>query len=169
MTKRKYNKGYYISSNFKRSSTPTATEDEKLIQNEENEAVTAELENNEFESKSELILEGDNLNTELNDVEAENVKDESNKPSNYSFVKESKNTVKNMIAPIVKMKSTIAEKKAKNSAVSEGDGLSLLWIIIVVLLILWALGFISGNFGGLVHLLLVIALILLILWLLRII
>ena len=47
--------------------------------------------------------------------------------------------------------------------------LSLLWIIIIILLVLWALGLISGNFGGLIHLLLVIALILLILWLLKII
>jgi hypothetical protein len=47
--------------------------------------------------------------------------------------------------------------------------LSLLWIVIIVLIVLWALGLIAGNFGGLIHLLLVIALILLILWLLRII
>jgi len=47
--------------------------------------------------------------------------------------------------------------------------LSLLWIVIIILLVLWALGLISGNFGGLIHLLLVIALILLILWLLKII
>jgi hypothetical protein len=47
--------------------------------------------------------------------------------------------------------------------------LSLLWIVIIILIVLWALGLIAGNFGGLIHLLLVIALILLILWLLRII
>jgi hypothetical protein len=47
--------------------------------------------------------------------------------------------------------------------------LSLLWIVIIILLVLWVLGLISGNFGGLIHLLLVIALILLILWLLKII
>jgi hypothetical protein len=47
--------------------------------------------------------------------------------------------------------------------------LSLLWIVIIILLVLWALGLIAGNFGGLIHLLLIIALILLILWLLRII
>ncbi|MBK6834313.1 MAG: lmo0937 family membrane protein [Bacteroidetes bacterium] len=54
---------------------------------------------------------------------------------------------------------------------SSGDGLSLLWIVILVLLILWALGLISGGFGlgGFINILLVIALILLILWLLRII
>ncbi len=47
--------------------------------------------------------------------------------------------------------------------------LSMLWIVIIVLIVLWALGLIAGNFGGLIHLLLLIALILLILWLLRII
>ncbi len=54
---------------------------------------------------------------------------------------------------------------------SNGDALSLLWIVILVLLILWAIGFIAGGFGlgGLIHVLLVIALVLLILWLLRII
>lgn len=52
-----------------------------------------------------------------------------------------------------------------------GDVLSLLWIVILVLLIFWAIAFIAGGFGlgGLIHLLLAIALILLILWLLRII
>jgi hypothetical protein len=47
---------------------------------------------------------------------------------------------------------------------------SLFWIVILVLLILWALGIISGSFGLgiLFNLLLLIALILLILWLLRI-
>lgn len=54
---------------------------------------------------------------------------------------------------------------------SSDDALSLLWLIIVVLIILWALGFLFSGFGmgPLIHLLLVIALILLILWLLRII
>lgn len=39
---------------------------------------------------------------------------------------------------------------------------NLLWIIIVVLLVLWLLGFTVGNVGGLIHILLVIALILVI-------
>ncbi len=48
--------------------------------------------------------------------------------------------------------------------------LSLLWIVIIVILILWLIGILAGGFGlgGLVNLLLVIALILLILWLLRV-
>lgn len=51
------------------------------------------------------------------------------------------------------------------------EGRSLLWIVIIVLVILWALGIISGGLGLgiLINLLLLIALILLILWFLRII
>jgi len=49
-----------------------------------------------------------------------------------------------------------------------GD-LSLLWVIVIILIVLWALGLLVGDFGGLIHLLLLIALILFILWLLRII
>lgn len=40
---------------------------------------------------------------------------------------------------------------------------NLVWVIVVILLILWILGFVSFNFGGnLIHILLVIALILVI-------
>ncbi len=40
---------------------------------------------------------------------------------------------------------------------------NLLWIIVVVLVILWAVGFLGGAFGGnLIHILLVIALILIV-------
>jgi uncharacterized membrane protein len=54
---------------------------------------------------------------------------------------------------------------------SERAALSLLWIIILILLILWLVGLLAGGFGlgGLINVLLVIALVLLILWLLRII
>lgn len=54
---------------------------------------------------------------------------------------------------------------------SDRDGLSLLWIVILAILILWAVGFLAGGLGlgGLIHVLLVIALVLLVLWLLRII
>ncbi|NNM94984.1 MAG: lmo0937 family membrane protein [Bacteroidia bacterium] len=53
---------------------------------------------------------------------------------------------------------------------SRGDGLSLFWLIILIILIVWAIGLLAGGFGlgGLINILLVIALILLILWLLRI-
>jgi hypothetical protein len=61
--------------------------------------------------------------------------------------------------------------KAQFQSSRDDETLSLLWIVIVVLIILWALGFLVGGLvqGGFIHLLLVVALILLILWLLRII
>src|SRR6185312_9721473 len=53
----------------------------------------------------------------------------------------------------------------------ERAALSLLWIVIIVILILWLIGIIAGGWGlgGLINLLLIIAIILLVLWLLRII
>ncbi len=48
------------------------------------------------------------------------------------------------------------------------NGLSLFWIVILVLLLLWLFGFILLS-GGLINLVLALALVLLILWLLRII
>jgi hypothetical protein len=44
----------------------------------------------------------------------------------------------------------------------------MLWTIFVILLVLWLLGFVTGNtFGGLVHILIVVAVIVLVLQLLR--
>jgi hypothetical protein len=57
----------------------------------------------------------------------------------------------------------------KNGATSD-DALSLLWIVIVVILIIYLVGLLlDWGGGGLIHLLGVIALVLLILWLLKII
>jgi len=39
------------------------------------------------------------------------------------------------------------------------EGKIMLWTIVVILLILWALGFAFANVGGIIHLLLVVALI----------
>jgi hypothetical protein len=39
---------------------------------------------------------------------------------------------------------------------------SLLWTILVVLVVLWLLGFVAGIGGGLIHLLLVVAVIILV-------
>lgn len=53
----------------------------------------------------------------------------------------------------------------------DDEGRSLFWVVILIIVILWALGLLTGSLGlgVLFNLLLVIALILLILWLLRII
>lgn len=45
------------------------------------------------------------------------------------------------------------------SSTIKGDNMNLLWTILVILLVLWALGFSIGFAGPLVHILLVVALI----------
>jgi len=61
-------------------------------------------------------------------------------------------------------------KKAKPDSLAS-DALSLFWIIILILLILWLVAILTGGWGlgDFVHILLVVALILLILWILRVI
>ena len=77
------------------------------------------------------------------------------------------NTFKN---PSQKIKETFSKINQKKNAKEDGEGLSLFWIIILIILILWVLGVISTGFaiGSIINLLLLAALILLILWLLRI-
>jgi hypothetical protein len=55
-----------------------------------------------------------------------------------------------------------------NTTANNDDGLSVLWVVVLVLLILWAVGLWGFGLGGLINVLLVIALILLILWLLQV-
>jgi len=66
--------------------------------------------------------------------------------------------------------SDIAASQGEYGSRSAGAALSLLWIVIVIILILWLVGILAGGFGlgGLLNILLIIALVLLILWLLRI-
>jgi len=67
-----------------------------------------------------------------------------------------------------KIKDAVNNSKESISQARSESGLSLLWIVILVVLILWLLGFLVGL-GDIIHLLLVVALILLILWLLGVI
>jgi hypothetical protein len=47
------------------------------------------------------------------------------------------------------------------------EGIAVLWTIIIVLLILWALGFVTNFLGSLIHILLVIAVIVVLLRIIR--
>jgi hypothetical protein len=172
--KRQHSKGYYVSHNNTKHTISTAPN--KIVKTEtEVNTPLIEIENPTTiqhstvnipiavteEAKLEIVQSNPNEKvTEVREIEkttptnlAHNIE---NKPENKtrSVISARKNNVKTILS--------------KNSI--ESEVYSLLWIVIVVLLILWALGLISG-FGatGLIHILLVIALILLILWLLRII
>jgi hypothetical protein len=65
---------------------------------------------------------------------------------------------------------TIKKVATRAGAGASGDALSLFWIVILILLVLWVAGLIGGGWGlgWVINVLLVIALVLLILWLLRI-
>ncbi len=71
--------------------------------------------------------------------------------------------------PLVQNKQTFSEENFSGGGPVASDGLSLLWIVIVILLILWLVGLLAGGWGlgGLINILLIIALVLLILWLLH--
>ncbi len=79
------------------------------------------------------------------------------------------------ITPASESSPIVSESPKMNTGISDDGGehaaLSLLWLVIVIILILWLVGLLAGGFGlgGLINLLLVVALILLVLWLLRII
>lgn len=67
-------------------------------------------------------------------------------------------------------RQTMSQAAQYDGEHGERAALSLLWIVIVVILILWLIGILAGDFGigPLINILLLIALVLLILWLLRI-
>jgi len=78
------------------------------------------------------------------------------------------------IIPKVKIKPTssfamnrLVNRTNTTSYNTDGHGLSFFWIVILVVLIIWALG-LGFGLGGLINVLLVIALVLLILWLLEV-
>jgi hypothetical protein len=54
-------------------------------------------------------------------------------------------------------------KRSLDSHAKQKEGIYMLWTIIVIILVLWLLGFIGHVGGGLIHLLLVVAAIILIL------
>lgn len=162
-TKRKYRKGYYVSKNHKPRDTK-----ETVTRHEDKKPVT---------SVPALVM------PELAKAEAAKVPATTENKSASAPVTSKQTTSKNSMSgkklPAlalsdisvkhpVKTIDTAINKYKLNAHDGESDGLSLFWIVILIILILWALGLISGSFGFIINVLLLVALILLILWLLRI-
>ena len=162
LTKRHYRKGYYVNNTHKHA-TPKINDDKKITIN--NPTITEPiLEENVYAQpiiSNEILLSDATKNYSGN-------KELTQTQINYFKPKELKQTL-NANAPSIKKQLFQFNKLTKSSG--ERDALSLFWIVILVILILWLLGFLAGGFGlgGLINLLLVVALILLILWLLRVI
>ncbi len=106
--------------------------------------------------------------------------EEAIQPATPEIAVEQKETLSNKLnradrksqeTPFALLEKAEKVKEKISPPASSDDALSLLWIVIVIILILWLLGYALGGLGlgGAIHILLVIALILLILWLLGII
>lgn len=164
--KRHYNKGYYFA-HSKSKPTVAVAKEEKIAKIN----IKKPLYNVQNETKQTTLVGTSNQNpiTSNGVITASNKKTQQKRivPQNIKQTLKFKNLT---IDQSVKQINTSLKEKIKfikhNS--EDHDGLSLFWIVILVLLILWALGFSLGALGGLIHIVLVIALIFLILWLLGI-
>jgi len=156
------NRHYQQWSEFSDNTNKSENNESTTVYIEPNTALETEILNESISIHTIVPIENDNFNQEESTI---NQSSTNKKESNFR-----KNKVINADYSLSDLKFKKQLKSSLFPAPSPvTSDLSLLWIVIIILLVLWALGLISGNFGGLIHLLLVIALILLILWLLRII
>ena len=166
VTKRHYNKGYYIA-HSKGKQTVTAPKEEKVVQMKTRNTLYS-VQN----LPNQNIINGySNPSPVVNNtvITASNEKNQSKVVSQKNTKQILKLKNRFITNPVVQIKHAMSETK-KISSRDDGGGLSLFWIVILLLLILWAVGFLFfTSIGSLIHVLLVIALVLLILWLLRII
>jgi len=179
VVKRQHTGGYYISTNHRHSGMTTAgdgkTENDQQLakassqqEETEKEAVVLRTETEKVASAEETYTSETTENTSSTvpapKAAAVRTEKEHKQFAGLGFAEK----IAEHIPAAKKMDTKTKKAQSASSARSDG-GLSLFWIVILVLLILWALGLLGGYTGGLIYLLLVIALILLILWLLRVI
>ncbi len=166
---RHYNNNYYIGMS-KAEKTPKIKADklEKITPEAEQEFVLA--------SNTEIATK---VSTD-SPAEVTVSSEEAIQPATPEIAVEQKETLSNKLnradrksqeTPFALLEKAEKVKEKISPPASSDDALSLLWIVIVIILILWLLGYALGGLGlgGAIHILLVIALILLILWLLGII
>ncbi len=169
ITKRKYNKGYYVSHSHKKRDLKDQ-QPEASVKHETNEIVETVRVNPDqqiiTEDKNENLLSASVSKPVESNSSVANTKTHVSDPALHKKYYKVKQLEK-------LMPSTSYSREIINnlSAHSSDDALSLLWIVIVIVLILYLLGLLFGGFGlgGAIHVLAVIFLVLLILWLLRVI
>lgn len=161
LTKRHYRKGYYVEHKHK-PTTPIAKISEKTL--------------NKPEEKPESVVVAPEQSVIAIQPKAQDVPEFTTpklKRDKFYRLQEKEQTAElNFIPKKIKENrfSAMASKMGPSGATSD-DVLSLFWIVLLVILIIYLLGFLFGGYGlgAFVHLLLVVFLILLILWLLRLI
>lgn len=180
ITKRHYNKGYFISRNHS-PKTQASNEKETAETNKQVDPLKAPVVVTEPTIINESVIVVNNekeitpiVGTTNGNDKAGNDKTNA-KSKNVGVVQKSTHNRFQKLATRFEEMPIAKSMKNKKLSVSntayDGDGHSLFWIIILILLILWLVGAISTGFlvGSLINLVLLLALILLILWLLRVI
>lgn len=157
ITKRHYQKGYYVSHSKAKNRTPNERTQPKHIEADKVASI------NVLNVKAKEIA----LKDEVKIQPSESIMASAFPKKEQNTYSENKASYKSISIdqPSKELKKAISKIGHGDH---EGHGHSLFWIIILILLILWILGFLSASFGSLIHLLLIIALILFILWLLRV-
>lgn len=174
VVKRVHKSGYYVDLGFnKHLKKQNQSRNEELVTETEEltQPVVSVIESKPIDlvdSPSEIT------NEEATDVKTESVHEQKVQKETINltaFTKVNPMAIGSKIKESrTQFKQSIKSKKAI-AASSGGEARSLLWLVIIIVLILWLIGFLAGGLGmgNLINLLLLVALILLILWLLRII
>jgi hypothetical protein len=172
--KRHYKSGYYIDYRIgAREVTP-------IIASNTNSRI-AEIPTTVYTEQDSIIpstsLVGSTKSSGMVPATITNVKKVLAKTNLQPIIKQSHSySAGSLTSSTIENEQVISQSPLISDNTSDGDrgeraALSLLWLVIVIVLILWLIGILAGGFGlgGFINLLLVVALILLILWLLRVI
>ena len=167
IAKRHFNNGYYIAYSNGKQPVHVPKEENKEVQSQTREPFY--YVQNKTEQNTIVGYSDQSSIAGTNDIVASNEKLKHKTISQLVTKQVSRQKIKIIEDPTLQIKSTLFKTKNVNGDPSDNDGLSLFWIVILLVLVLWALGFWGfGLVSGLINLLLLIALILLILWLLRV-
>ena len=167
LTKRHYNKGYYVDTK-KTLNTEKVNNDNKVPSGRASYAQDIDVVNSTIDKKTMIdsnIIKNSSLETV---VENEKFKPFKIQVKNIKIKRTNFEKVSITASKINSFSGDIQKENMESNSGDDGQGLSLFWIVILIVLLLWVLGFAFLS-NVLIHLLLLLALILLILWLLRII
>lgn len=171
VTKRHYNKGYYVAHRDNKPSATAEKQPGELSAIQKQHSTPASTTDNALNTQPDVTQNRQVSRTTTN--AALRTKGASKSPPSSATQNRPGQFMRHPIKTIGEHTARLKPVRMlheKMSRSSDDDALSLFWIVILILLILWAVGLLSGGFGlgGLINILLVIALILLILWLLRV-
>lgn len=158
-TRQMYTYNNFNKSKFTKSKIIKSEKSEKPVAVTEIVPEADEIKIPKTEVEIQTILENDVANTATANSSVVSKK-------RKKSVHQSVQTPLNSTVKIPKKLNKVIQKMELTESNRDDRNNSLFWTVMIVILILWLLGLLSGSFGGLIHLLLVILLIVIILRLL---